>query len=282
MAASLKDIRVGQYDNYTRIVLEFDDPIEFQTIKPQAQGHLTIVFPDAWPNMVRKIPLERSQRLKDIQIWQRQNELSVVLAFDFDHFRYEYFQLNAPPRIALDIYQLAAAETPPIQASTGVKPRDGHQATAKSSEFDTRKSPAHDDQSPSQLKDLQAQAVEQSPAVLSADNTEKRATQKTSTDKDSEVPKHVPPVIKQQDLSQTPKTEHPKTGTFQLQFYLVLALVIITIVILVLLLLMLLFRHRWAGEKGKSSTGESLQRQDQRIASLNERIQEQLKRYDEV
>ena len=68
----------------------------------------------------------------------------------------------------------------------------------------------------------------------------------------------------------------------RLQFYLVVALVLITIIILALLLLMLLSKHRWVEDKSRLSAKEFLQNQEKRIASLDARIQEQLKRYEEA
>ena len=67
-----------------------------------------------------------------------------------------------------------------------------------------------------------------------------------------------------------------------LQYYLVVALVVITIIILVLLLLMLISRKHWVENNKPIKVDEFLQRQDERIASLDARIQEQLKRYDDA
>ena len=72
------------------------------------------------------------------------------------------------------------------------------------------------------------------------------------------------------------------TRTSRLQFYLVVVLVLITIAILVLLLLMLLSRHRWANDEPHLGPKEFLKDQDKHIASLDARIKEQLKRYEEA
>ena len=73
-----------------------------------------------------------------------------------------------------------------------------------------------------------------------------------------------------------------KAQTNGLQFYLVIILVAITIGILALLLIMLLSKRRWTDEKKEMNVNEFLKNQDKRIASLNARINEQLKRYEEA
>lgn len=283
MAATLKDIRVGQYDSYTRIVLEFDDPFELQEIKSHTPGHLTIQFSDALPGLVRKIPVERSRKLKDIQIWQRENGLSIILVLSFDRFRHESFQLPTPPRIALDIFPVAAVETPAAETSTVTQPLNSDRTIAKPPDTKTQTLSTPDDQIPYPAKRQQARAEKQPAEELPMDETDIKPSVQEPTGKALKTSKPRPTVIKRQDISPSPTDESSnRQGTLQFQFYLVLTLVIITIVILVLLLLMLLFRQRWAGEQGKISTGESLKRQDERIAMLNARIREQLKRYDEV
>ena len=72
------------------------------------------------------------------------------------------------------------------------------------------------------------------------------------------------------------------SGSFRLQYYLVVALIVITIIILLLLVLMLFSKYRWTDDKTTLNVDEFLESQDKRIASLNARIEEQLKRYDDA
>ena len=68
-AALLKDIRVGEYRGFTRIVFELDtSPIEPEKIEPQPPGRLAISFTNTSADLIRKIPIERSPQVKNVQI----------------------------------------------------------------------------------------------------------------------------------------------------------------------------------------------------------------------
>lgn len=110
-AAKLKDIRVGEHETHTRIVFEHGDTIPHETLRPLAAGQLSVVFPDTELDLVRKIPIDSSKRLQEIKIWQRQNELSLVLTFAFEHFRYELSRIDQPNRLVLDVYRMTPPET---------------------------------------------------------------------------------------------------------------------------------------------------------------------------
>ena len=105
-ATGLKDIRIGEYTEYTRVVFEFDQPIGQEDHIVQYNNRLTAMFPETDPDLVRKIPFKRSRRIKNLQVWVGKNDLSVVLFFNFANFRYESFRMRDPFRIAVDIYPL--------------------------------------------------------------------------------------------------------------------------------------------------------------------------------
>jgi hypothetical protein len=74
--SSLRDIRIGEYDGFTRIVFELDTPVTSQTINPQDAGQLLVTLGNTTPRLVRKIPVERSAHVRDIQFWQRRGNLT--------------------------------------------------------------------------------------------------------------------------------------------------------------------------------------------------------------
>ncbi len=103
-ATNLKDIRIGEYAEYTRVVFEFDKPIDQVDQIVQTNSRMTVMFPEAEPDLVRKIPFQRSKRINNLQIWVENKKLSVVFLFEFAVSRYESFRMRDPFRIALDIY----------------------------------------------------------------------------------------------------------------------------------------------------------------------------------
>lgn len=275
-AAVLRDIRVGEYENFTRIVFEFDTPAEPEQVASLSSGQLTVGFANASAGLIRKIPVERSQHIKNIQIWDKKNQLSAVLSFDFVHFRHQSFPLNNPPRVVLDIQPLESA----ANTKTTMPPAEPKPGERDLPQIEASKIPRA---SPSNVREssLLAQKTEHAGSNRSSPISEENlqtspATQasgiKNRTETTAEAPITAP----------VAGSQKPAKQSGRLQFYLVVALVLITIVILVLLLLMLLSKHHWADDRSRLNAREFLQNQDKHIASLDARIQEQLKRYEDA
>lgn len=245
IASELKDIRVGEYEGFTRIVFEFDALTAKPEIQIQEAGQLLATFSKTKVNLVRKIPLKRSPHVEDIQIWQRKADLALLLIFDYMHIRIESFQLSRPARFAIDVFPIAkppeATVTAPAAPVTAVE--EDKKAT------------------PVEAKPRQAARVEDNKSIPSF------------------KAKVMPDATKVQHENMPTKALTPQT---RLQRYLVVILVIITIVILILLLLMLLTRRWLIDEKTLKESVALLQQQDKKMASLDADIKEQFKRYDEA
>lgn len=277
--AMLKDIRVGEYDSFTRIVFELDASTEPGKIQATDSGRVTVVFADTSAALIRRIPVERSRQVKNIQIWQQNKSLSAVIYFNFERYRHDSFQLSDPPRLVLDIKPVDAEDPQVLSVAPGEKASDADRDTAGSTEPEVEpevstSSPAAEP-APSVRQSLpqghgalssQEDSVQNAPAAV--------PSQSKSIDK---------PSAKEPPIKKTEGTRQPASSTAKrLQFYLVIALVLITIIILVLLLLMLLSKRRWVQDDPRLNTNEVLQKQDKHLASIDARIQEQLKRYEEA
>ena len=284
-ATLLKDVRIGEYDKFTRIVFEFDGPISTQRITALEAGRLKISFADTSPDLIRKIPIDRIDRVREVHIWVRKTEMSAVLTFTFDHFRFESFALSNPPRVALDVYRLANTApgakltAPGGNEDASAKPHQGHTPkqvsgtapeTVPNPPVPEKKSVQHP-----RLPDRAAAETGQFHLPTGRSNT--------PIDGASALQ---PPPNQRPAHSETPAgmeaAQQTLSESSSLQYYLVVALVVITIIILVLLLLMLISRKHWVENNKPIKVDEFLQRQDERIASLDARIQEQLKRYDDA
>ncbi len=286
-ASHLKDIRIGEYEGFTRIVFELDTPVTSQTINPQASGQLVVTLSQTEPRLKRKIPVERSKHVRSIQFWQRRGSLTTRFQLDYDHFRFEYFPLTNPPRLALDVYPLTAK---PASSRTMETRQDESQIKK------IRESTLSPASRTMQDKAVSERAVAQSSPAESSSRTLENAapspqTSDTATSfqpngtNDAKPPGGLSsdqPVIKYRP-SATPSEAAASSPTPNgLQFYLVIILVAITILILALLLIMLLAKRRWTDESDEMNVHEFLNNQDKRIASINARIKEQFKRYEEA
>jgi len=108
-AALLKDIRIGEYKDFTRVVFESDTALTTERISSPAPGRLTVVLVDTQPSFVRKIPVDRDRFIEDIQILSQEGRLSINLHLSRRYTRFNTFELNLPPRIVLDIFREASS-----------------------------------------------------------------------------------------------------------------------------------------------------------------------------
>jgi hypothetical protein len=236
-AAQLKDIRVGEYEDHTRIVFELDAPVEPEKIELRSANQLAVVFGDTTADLIRKIPIERSRHVSDIQFWEKKKQLIALLGLNVESFDHKSFSLTDPPRFALDIFPTNALGGG--SGSTAAPPPDSQSET-----FPTE-SAASSEPAPQP----KTEAVETDTAPKNPEPTAPEA--------------HIPPVSEDRNLLPAAATDNAVrpsgAGPSRLQFYLVIVLVAITIVILALLLLMLLARHRWVEEKSCLPAGEETQ-----------------------
>ncbi len=270
-AAQLLDVRIGEYDGFTRIVFEVDTVPESPQIEILPMRKLKVGFQLTDVNLVRKIPVERSRHIKAIQFWQSNDQLSAVLLVDYPHFRFKTFPLSNPPRIAVDIYPMAAPATIVAPPDTSERPVQSEPESPVEKAAD-QPATVHETAEPMESPPLQTdktEAVKDQPSVA-------------ATDESPKLPKHRVRAADPKRESTVLPSHTNRQSTFRLQFFLVIGLVVITIGILFLLLMMLFARHRFSEFKTKLSTGDVLRQQDQKIEALNSRIEEQLKRYDKV
>jgi hypothetical protein len=284
-ASSLKDIRIGEYDDFTRIVFEFDAPLSKHNPFIKSTGRVTLVFPQTEPALVRKIPVEHSDRIKEIQLWNRKTGLSTVVLFDFDNFRLESFELASPYRLAIDIYPLSAPISPsPSGSSTLDNAGDTiNQSDSGVDETESQTPVADQTQELSEHSPSSASTENKAPTLpLSSPSENKKMTVVSKSKPLVNEEKSVVKTVTQNTPSSVTQEENVKPYASQLQYYLVISLVFITIVILALLVLMLLARNKWTAEKTQINSDDLFNQHDEHIASINARIHENLKRYDEV
>ena len=287
-ATNLKDIRIGEYTEYTRVVFEFDKPIDQEDQIVLTNSRMTLMFREAEPHLVRKIPFHRSKRINNLQIWVENKKLSIVFLFEFAISRYETFRMRDPFRIALDIYPQIGPVTDNKESIIVTK----QEPIANSGTETLITMSASGKEAP--LKNQQA-----SPIASASIKPEKSGPTLAPEGPDLGTAIALPPQSNSSQrpdhdfvLSQTQSSnqndiplvisDQSKSPTASLQYYLIIALVILTIVILGLLMMMLMARHRWTDDNKPAQIKNLLKQQDDRIASLNERIEEQLKRYDEA
>lgn len=285
-AALLKDIRIGEYEDFTRIVFEFNTQTGIDSIDKGLAGQLKITFPDMRTEFTRPIPAKHSERLLNYEVWQYKDRLSVVFEFSNDNLRFDSFQLKSPPRLVVDVYQkplpLQAPGIPQHQiAQKPIAQSDSNASLAN--DLKTRQPPL-----PLDRLSLQHDAKPSIPADLDSAPSPRQST--VVKQSPAANPSTKQPVLIQQSIQPATETLNARAAADEtlpeakggLQHYLLIALVILTIFILSLMVVMLFSRHKWTNGKKTIKLDDLLHRQDQHIAAINSQIEEHLKRYDEI
>ncbi|RJQ85270.1 MAG: hypothetical protein C4519_03445 [Desulfobacteraceae bacterium] len=283
-AALLKDIRIGEYDSFTRIVFELDTAVEAKRIQSEKECCLRVVFTNTRPDLVRKIPIKRAAGIKDFQIRTDKNRLSVSFQFIHSHKKVDPSFLDEPPRLIVDVHHLPRSGPGDIHAAILPDSKD------RPSDSGTPAEPV-----PAEEKvfvypeepDLPQSLMLEQPKELGLFSSS--AVQLTLSDE--------PPIADTAPASPAPgqktalqrgpapsaSSARPIAQPHVFQDYLVIGLVIITAGILILLVITLLLSRKGLDDGVPAlSTNEHLKHQDARIASLNARIKEQLERYEKA
>lgn len=263
--AYLNDIRVGEYESHTRLVFELSESTTFEKIVSRKPGHLTIIFANTQPQLVRKIPIERTRRVKSIKLLSRKDSLSLNLTFSFDQFRYELLEFENPFRFAIDVFHLTPGFQSPVVSETLLDQATGAGAgdtMARLSDV-TENLPPQKSQPPAQAK--RSPLAEKDDLVLSAKRSSSQYDHPAPSPQ--AAPRQSTPDPPTALLSPTKKESPPKTEASNykgLQYYLVIGMVIMTIIILVLLLLMLIFKQPKSDDNIPGDNDDLLQ-QDKRL-----------------
>lgn len=242
-ASELKDIRIGEYDNFTRVVFEFSDSVVPRNFDDGSSGRLTVAFPWTQPRLIRKIPTERSPRIDDTQLWKTGTVLYAILVFPFDRYRYDFFTLSEPDRIVIDIFPLNDAA---YQNRTTPKKQQGPQ----SSQLNADKTPPVtlteemniDLPEPIRVTDIPETSPEKASLDLESNQRSvlddavplSALTEETESD----------PARFRQPVTQVDSPSGSGGITSRLQYFLMVGLLIITIALLGLLLVFLFSRQK--------------------------------------
>lgn len=286
-AGQLMDIRIGEHDNFTRVVFELDVLVESDLKISTTANQIEIRFPDTRPNLIQKIPLKRAKHIKNIQIWATKDKLAAVLELSAKHTKVDSFPLSAPPRIALDVYWQDEPEPSNSRQAVVSNSKTADQSEISESKIQSALLPASEKEpveepitdktsvEPNDIKEALTIIVptpaQEVPSSFSAAGSTHRGKNRT-----------VSPPLTIEEVTTPPANRNTKPHANRLQYYLVIVLVVITITILILLALMLLTRYRWVNGDPPLHTNEFLKKQEQRLTLLDERINEQLKRYEDA
>jgi hypothetical protein len=129
-AAVLRDVRIGEHDDFTRVVFEFDDVTRYSKPALKDKGTLSVVFFESSAPAVlshRRLQ-ERTRRLDTLKFEPRGSSLATTVTVASRYFKVKTFSLFGPFRVVFDVYWLSApppdgavVEATPLQTGEPVR-----------------------------------------------------------------------------------------------------------------------------------------------------------------
>lgn len=105
-AAKLEYIRIGEHNDFTRIVFEFSGTAVFKEPVVKGKRKVSVVFVDTTTTLPRQILSETTKRVDTIEFVQQESHLAALITFPFPYFQVKPFALSSPERVVLDVYKL--------------------------------------------------------------------------------------------------------------------------------------------------------------------------------
>lgn len=282
-AALLKDIRVGEHETFTRIVFELDTRVDSRQVFSGKDGELAVFFIDTFPDLVRKISTERAPNIENLRIRTEKHRLAVSFRFICWPEKVESSFIEDPPRFVVDVHP-QDRNHPFVHADalTHANYRYSGQEIAPAEPIAIPQESAPQPEMSVQRQSLPLQ-MEQASPIEASRPTAAGGPHATASETVPQPPAYPPAAVVRSGPDHSPLSSPPPASKrSRLQYYLIIALIVISLTVLILLsCIMLSFRNEWkSGKRQILNTKEYLKRQDERIASLNARIKEQLERYE--
>ena len=294
-ATNLREIRTGKKSGFTRLVFQFETLPLFQVQDKAIPDELSLLFMETTSGLLRTKKTYAAP-VKTITIQQDGPHLKAVVALSTPGYRLKTFTLNEPHRVVFDLYPAVAEGSQVLLNKLVVK------ASAEAGlKEKTPVLPAVEPE-PAVTEISQPPAMDSKPAAAEISQPLARDSKPAPLEPkpDARAPEPVPPVEKASgnspqatpapapppDPSMVKKTPSENNamiiavGTFQRNLITVLAG--ISIVILALIGLLLLQKRNHTEKSRSVESGEELKTTADIMASIDARIKEKFKQYEEA
>ncbi len=283
-AAQLNDVRVGVYDTFTRIVFEFNGPVQFQDPDLRHQGAFTVRFLTSESAMTDPALQAKTKGLAYLKFSRQEPDLVADVGLPFTQIKLKAFALTGPHRIVVDAYETKPLPAPitvkgvvikeSIQqvavpsAKTGKPPSDGRTTAPEAVSVVHKPAPRQPVKAKTVKGDPKAQA-EATPAKPT------RTISKPQPQKQTKV----------QSKKTKVKTKQPQKSkaplmTQGIQRYLAIALIVIGFVIVVLIGFILIQKRRPPKAVKRTEADDELQSTEDVLTAIDTKIKEKLQKYD--
>ena len=116
--AELRYIRIGEHNDYTRLVFEFNTTPTYEEPVLNGEKQISVLFSNTSTVLPEKIPGETTERIEYLQFQKQDENLTAQVHLAFPLPKLTTLRLSDPPRLVLDIRPLdVSAAGPPVRHS---------------------------------------------------------------------------------------------------------------------------------------------------------------------
>lgn len=256
-AAELTAFRVGEYGTFTRIVFQFDTPVEFTSQQDANREKLTVVFEGAQAVLPQPLLKRSSAGVRSVALQAEATRLKAQIDLTFPAGRLKPFVLADPARVVLDVYRPEAAPAKITLNAVTVKPAL-QPATA----------PPPPPPAPAAAAPPEAPAPQIAPPPQPAPAAPPRP-----------APKATPTVRYRPASPPAPQTQAP-AGGWALKDFLLAALVLLSMAIVALAIFIRRQKHKVAPDAWQAAAPRVLGPADETIAAIDAEIRAKLANSD--
>ena len=109
-AANLRDVRTGKHEKFTRVVFEFQDSVLFEDPVIKGKGKFSLVFLDSSTSLPHLTLFKTGpiQLVHSIEFVKQKSNLAANVQLSFPYFILKAFSLSGPNRVVVDVYQVVS------------------------------------------------------------------------------------------------------------------------------------------------------------------------------
>ncbi len=265
-AANLRYVRTGKHENFTRVVFEFQNKLQFKSPKITGKGQFSVVFLDASTKLPRQTLYKTGplQLVQSIEFVRQKSNLTANVRLSFPYFILKAYSLVGPDRIVVDAYWMSTPSEKSAQK----------ESLGKKSLLETTPTPEKKELKNTPQNALVKEDPKQPPIPLSIKKSaqnQTRAPQNTFSNKIS---------------NPSPET---KTGSspsskdnYTLQTYLLVALNVFTGCIVVLFIFTLLKQRHTIEFAHPYELMDFIKTSDETMAAIDAQIKSAFQKYNQL
>jgi hypothetical protein len=104
----LKSVRTGEHENFTRIVFEFQNTVQFKNPKIKDRGKFSVLFLDSSTGLASSTVYETDslQKVQSVEFIKNESNLTANITLMPPYFMIKTFTLADPVRVVVDAYPL--------------------------------------------------------------------------------------------------------------------------------------------------------------------------------